>query len=220
MTYLVCPFVQLDYVCWWRFLLLSRQVKRQVSGLMELSRFMGVTPKSSIYRWIFHYEPSILKAFLVPGNYAYSSNRLESEPSSFHCHSFVTPGYELTPDAFPKLHRFRLGPKVNGLPPSCFSLKPLAELRQLRCSFGPVFATPLCTCGANVGCWLVWPKTNEGYSILMSFFRGTRLGKPRVMNLKLFFSLACWHSALACQHSRAQHSLFRVCILVDMFILI
>ena len=127
-------------------------VKRQVSGLMELSRFLGVTPKSSIYRWIFHYEPSILKAFLVPGNYAYSSNRLESEPSSFHCHSFVTPDYELTPDAFPKLHRFRLGPKVNGLPPSCFSLKPLAELRQLRCSFGPVFATPLCTCGANVGC--------------------------------------------------------------------
>ena len=36
-------------------------------------------------------------------------------------------------------------------------------------------------------------------------------------------SLACWHSALACQHSRAQHSLqciFPVCILVDMFILI
>ena len=97
---------------------------------------------------IFHYEPSILKAFLVPGNYAYSSNRLESEPSSFH--SFVTPDYELTPDAFPKLHRFRLGPKVNGLPPSCFSLKPLAELRHLRCSFGPVFATPLCTCGASM----------------------------------------------------------------------
>ncbi|CAL1136337.1 unnamed protein product [Cladocopium goreaui] len=86
-------------------------------------------------------------------NYAYSSNRLESEPSSFHCHSFVTPGYELTPDAFPKLHRFRLGPKVNGLPPSCFSLKPLAELRQLRCSFGPVFATPLCTFAENkLGC--------------------------------------------------------------------
>ncbi|CAL1151400.1 unnamed protein product [Cladocopium goreaui] len=84
-------------------------------------------------------------------NYAYSSNRLESEPSSFH--SFVTPDYELTPDAFPKLHRFRLGPKVNGLPPSCFSLKPLAELRHLRCSFGPVFATPLCTFAENkLGC--------------------------------------------------------------------